>query len=219
MKKALYLAIVVFLASYPNGAFAQCNGSSQGNLHVNSAAAMEGQCGLEITVSGDNQAYVVSDDPESEDVFRAYFRFNPNNITMARGQSVNIINALSNNPSGGIMSAFRVVLKRKGSGFYLRVKNYYNTGKKLNSPLVYLGPPGFADPVEVGVQWWAGDDTTPEGYCQIRVNGGAWSSVWAKNKLLRIENVLLGFVLGSDPTNTTGSLYFDDFQSYRTLLP
>jgi len=190
-------------------------------MEINDTAAMEGDCGMEIFISGDSGSWVMDDSPSLEKVYRAKFLYDPNGMSIVKGQSMVIMEGRSDdwqNPGGGTIKAFRVVIKKKGSGYYIRVKAWYNTGKKLSSKPVHIGPTGFAGTKQIEVEWWAGNGDDPIGRCRVRVDGGAWSDVGVKNKLMAIEKVTLGAFLFTSPS-TSGSNYFDSFESFRTLAP
>jgi len=219
MKKALFAVVMVLVLGSPAMVVAQSA------LYVNGDAAMEGSFGMEIDIADQGSAFVTDETPSGEKVYRAKFLFDPNAITMVRGTSTLIFEARSPVPDypGNTLSAFRVVLRAKGSGFYVRAKAYYNpvgltNGKKLGSPLIFIGPLGYSGQHELEAEWWAGDAVDPIGYARIRLDGGAWSEVAVKNKVMSIDMCRLGAIL-VDSAATLGSMYFDSFESFRTLAP
>jgi len=215
-KILLFVSVAVFLGF-------TANVSASPGLDVNASAAMEGAYGLEVSTANQEASFVVDETPDGERVYRVKFLFDTNAITMIRGTSILIFEARSPVPDfpGLDLSAFRVVLRAKGSGYYVRVKAYYNpvgttNGKKLGSPLVFIGPLGSSGIHEIEAEWEAGDAVDPIGYARIRLDGGAWSEVGVKNKVMSIDMCRLGAILIDDAA-TVGSMYFDSFESYRTL--
>jgi hypothetical protein len=203
--------------------------ASAATLDVNNDAAMGGgggtacdggPCGLEVIMTGDTEgAYVQSDHPNEEKTFRARFLFNPNGVTMQNDK--HIIFATStpdpNNP-GKNKSACRVNFFQRDGSYWVRGQIRKNGGGTDISPKIELGPVGTVQEFEIVVEWQAGDDNDPYGFLRITVDGTTESYISKKNKLHSIVIARLGVILGLDAT-TTGSHYFDGYESFRTLAP
>lgn len=195
-------------------------GSIDGNVAVNEAAALDGECGLEILIDDDagrRRGILIDDTPEAETLYRATFLFNPNAVRMAVGSGLAIFECVSPDPRrpGSKIAACRLTLRRLADGFYLQASARHNSGRQLSAPALFLGPPQSRDTFAVECQWQAASGATA-GSFRLRVGGGPWATIdGLANDLHRIEEIRFGVLFGVRP-GTAGSLYFDELASFRT---
>jgi hypothetical protein len=224
------LAITGILLVAPSMIWAQCGASSgTGKLEVNSDAALEGLCGLEILMDGTTTNRFVSDSsPNDETVYRASFLFNPNDFAFNGGTAAANRHLIfgasawsSNNP---LEPAIRVIFARRVVSDDLIVKatsaNTAGSKGRVTKPIHLQSTAGPSSTYLIEVEWQrASAPGVADGVIRIRVDGGAWSenaSVKSTGQLLR--SARLGGMTVID-AGSTGSYYLDDFQSFRTLAP
>jgi len=224
----ILLAITGILLVAPSMIWAQCGASSgTGKLEVNSDAALEGACGLEIMMDGTTtNRFVADQSPNDETVYRASFLFNPNDFAFNGGTSAAnrhlIFSAAawsSNNPQE---PAIRVIFARRvtQADFIVKATAANTAGNKgrVTKPISLQSTAGPSSTYLIEVEWQrASGSGMADGVIRIRVDGGAWSenaSVKSVGQLLRVAR--LGGLTVIDAAST-GSYYLDDFQSFRTL--
>lgn len=182
-----------------------------GTLAYAAAAAGRGETGMEVALgAGNERAFVTDESPDDEDVYRVRFRFDPNSLTLAENKRVKII---SSRADTGQRLFQALVRWRAAEGFALRVKAHRNdlswagTGwhpladdwSVLEIEWRRASAPGAADG---SLKLWIDDLLIEE---VAGIDNDLWPTGW----------VQWGIVGGVQP-GTAGSLYFDDFQSWRS---
>ena len=224
MFKKLVIAAAI-VALIPMGLFAQ------GSLDVNGDASYAGNFGLEVSVNGQgSKAYVEDQTPAAETVYSASFWINPNDQNLETGNAHFIFTAIGPNPDGGAGNVKVLEIesrKRSGNAFRVRAYGYYDNQvnpKRLSTPFLALGRTVWN---RLQVEWTQSSSNSSgsvDSIVRLSVVEGPSAGQTGelvgvvKNRRHVIETVRLGAVTGVDAT-TTGSNYFDDFTSFRTLAP
>lgn len=239
VRHSVFAVAVVLFLTMGASAWAQCVGTTPvpGKLEVNSAAAMEGVCGLEAiaaggagvcdTVGGDLQSGFVQDtSPSAELTYRASFMFNPNAMNFSGAGCGNnqltrhiIFSATASSVNGN--KTIRLWILRRSGRYFLRANARVTAGSQEEAtPNVDIGAHGVeASAHLIELEWQAASGSgLSDGFIRIRADGGAWSQANIRNFTQALETARMGLVVGLNGT-TSGSHYFDDFQSFRTLAP
>jgi hypothetical protein len=237
MKKS-WLVILVSL-------FCLAGVASADSLQVNNAAAMGGtgtacsgnNCGLEVLHDNTSAAYVQDNTPNDETVFRGSFLFNPNSISP---ETVNfrhpIFNAIGTNPNPNVgdcnaaanANALRIWLYCiGGSGQNYTIQAWAN-GNQCGARATNRLPIASDQPVRICWEMTTGNSNTGEIALAIvddadpcpTSGDGAWDTRSLTNGLVDVDLVRMG----STGTNNfgagaNGSMYFDEYESFRTLTP
>jgi hypothetical protein len=211
MKKFVFAGIIALLLS-PIVADAA-------SLAVTNPAAMAGtNYGLAVTFTGDTaKAYVKDETPDGETIYRAQFWFDPASVNMADRTYYVLFRATRTTP----MSAAVMILHKYVAGthrIWLRGLNNPLTVRFSTRIDLMAGSPSLLQ-----VEWTQGD--TPgvlSGNATLTVLDGyaAGQSVGIdlNNSDFVVDDCLLGAV-GNVPATSTGTIYVDEFASYRTLAP
>jgi hypothetical protein len=186
---------------------------------------MEGNCGLEVTPPSATDTFVQDDTPVSETVYRFSFQFDPNTYDMPSPSLQWVSEAYGFvGPTFGI--AIRVMLRRLSTGVYdMRGRFFTNLRGARDTGTVTLGasPPAG----RVCLEWSAGQSNTgrlafafvtPETSPCPGAGDPAWLEKFTTNGFWTVDGIKLG-AARSTPGGVSGSMYFDDFQSFRTLAP
>ena len=207
------------------------------SIDVNNAAAMGpdnggtacsgGNCGLEIIFDGSvNVAKVVDDTPADESLYRAEFYMNFDNLTMGDGT---FFVAMRATDLDLFRSAFQILVTRKFNIFRL-------SGRAgTNNPAVFRITPriNISDgdgEILMRAEWEQSPaPATPGGEFTLTivdcggcasegqsVNTTDFHGVGANNNSVGVDDLHAGAV-GNIPGTNNGSMYFDEFASFRTL--
>ncbi len=218
---------------FVDSASAQCPGGgtvvSAGQLEVNDAAALEGECGLEVIMDGGTQKrFVLDETPDGEDTYRVSFMINPNDwATPGTGnqKQLAVVDAEAVDGDANTRAGIRVQFIRKTGLFLVKAKGQADKpgeglGAQRKTPNVTLQ--SDSDPAAthlVEVEWVAATaDGVRDGILRIRANGGPWAEQTMETFGFTIERVRFGGINGIDAT-MQNSFYLDDFQSFRTQAP
>ncbi len=205
-------------------------------LAVNAAAAQDGNFGLEISLDGSaNAAYVQDDSPSSETTYRASFWIHRNDLVMdncggACSTRFVLMVARQDDPA---LTVFRLIYARLAADGGGEPRYALRFGvRNDNGDFVYVGGVVLTSAVtrkHVTIEWQAGDPATNNGIARIYTSndGGTPNLQFERTTLLNstmaVDQVRVGATSGLDDqpsdASTTGSWYFDSFESYRTLLP
>ena len=225
------LAIVAALALSAGAAY------GANSLDVNGSAAQDGSYGLEINLDGSaNRVYVQDNSPDSETTYRASFWIHRNDMFMDNcggSCSTRIVMFLARQEAPDA-TVFRIIYGRlavDGAG-----GPRYNIRfgvRNDNGDLVYMGGVILTTGVarkHVTVEWQQGSAPfANDGIARLYTSndGGTPNLQFERTTMMTgsydIDHVRIGATSGTDDqpsdVNTTGSWYFDTFESYRTLLP
>lgn len=86
-----------------------------GDLSVSSSAALIGSQGMQVVIDDNNAIYLVDDHPEAESRYRTRFYFDPNSISMASGDSHNLLAGFS----GASTWEYRLIFSSYNGTYYL----------------------------------------------------------------------------------------------------
>jgi hypothetical protein len=194
---------------------------AQNTVYADAAAAMNGtNYGLVLDLDGTtSNAFVEDQTPAEETVYRASFWFDPNDLPMSNTDKFVIFLART--------SAFNNVLRLQfnylNGDYRIRLQVKKNNDEwadcRLNGD---LGPRFFAignEPTWITVEAVFGSNT--ESLARVTANGithykdSYWSNNWA------VDRVRMGGPRQAQAQGGpfTGTVYFDEFESYRTLAP
>ena len=235
MKRALITTFAIVAV------IALVNPVSADSLIVNNAAAMSGSYGLQVSHDNTSLSYVQDNTPQNEDIYRFEFLFNVASMT---GQTINfrqeIFRAISSNPNPGVGSCPANPATPIGN---IRVWLYQTGGSGVN-PNIQLWvkgnqcgergslriPINYNTDYKICVEWKEGAAALDNaGVAVVAAPSAcptsgdpAWEYMTATLNNLNTDVDLIR--LGTPSTNTfgageTGTLYFDEFASYRTLTP
>lgn len=232
MKKGMTMIAVV-------AALALVGSVSADSLAVNGTAAMGGTTyGLDLTHDNTDQAYVQDDTPDGETMYRFTFLYN----TSATGASTNfrqaIFRAWGPNPAAGsgLCPANPAALVPSlqlwhyaigGSGEVPTIQLWAKGNicgdqgaKRINIPV--------ATDVRICGEWWTGGSSTggvglaivdPGDACPAH-GDPAYETSNFSNHLLVIDMVRMGTpAVNAFGAGENMSMYFDEFESYRTMAP
>lgn len=187
-------------------------------LNVNSSAAMAGtNYGLEMIMDGTTHGSFVRDDtPNDEVIYRAQFWFNPNTWNGPEGATVILARTTDETL---FYAPFQVLLTKKSGLWRVYVRAQNNTGVVRFTNRINLTP---GTPSLLQVEWVKGDvPGTLSGDVTLSVLDGAAAgqsvATGLNNSNIYADNIVLGAL--QPQTTQTGSYYFDEFASFRTLAP
>ena len=211
------------------------------SLTVNGTAAMSGSYGLEVTHDNTSVAYVQDNTPDAETIYRFEFLFNTASMT---GQTINfrqeIFRAIGANPNPGVgncpasasdlIGTIRVWLYQTGGGGANPSIQLWAKGNWCGERGSLRIPISYATDYRVCVEWKEGDAALDNAgvavvpaASQCPSSGDAsWQYMTAtlNSNGNTVEIVRLGIPSNNSfGAGESGTLYFDDFASYRTLTP
>jgi hypothetical protein len=211
-RKHLVLASVLVLLS-----LVAVPGSADTSLTVTNAAAMEGNFGMEVThtTTGPyDKAYVTSLEPTDETVLRVRFLFNYTNCTFANKGGHTII--MAREDTFGTVWRLNFVYNQTMDKYVARLFTYEDDGT-----LRFVGGAVItAVDTPIGVEWSAasapGANDGRVALYKFDVTTAGRTKTNIDNDTQNVDKVLMGTVTNPNAT-TSGSLYFDSYESYRTL--
>lgn len=198
--------------------------------------AMPGPCGLQVFHDNSSVAFVEDQSPQNETVYRASFLFNPNNISPGTKLRQNIFRAIGPNPNPGVGSCdmanlknvgrvFLMIYRPTGTNYAVFLQGLGNQCGERATLRVELEP---ATPKRICIEMEHGNALSGRlAIAQVDIanpcptSGGAgWEERALSNGLTNIDRVRLG----TPGTNNfgageSGDMYFDEFESFRTLAP
>jgi hypothetical protein len=182
-----------------------------GDLQVTSAAAMAGAWGMEAIVNDTATLYVTDWSPFQDPTYNARLALDPNNLTMLDGRSHAILQ--------GLMGSSQVILRVE---MQYRLGSYEIRAGTIDLDGIWRNTAWHAITNEahtVEVNWRATNMWPPDGSLSLAVDGSILETLGGiSNSGRQIDLVRLGAVAGLD-AGTLGSMYFDEFESWRTAAP
>lgn len=229
MRKALLTIGVVALLVSP-AAFAA------NILDVSAEAAMDGSnFGMYVTHDGSTNAVYVEDrSPVDETIYRVSFWINrAGGITMdncsdscVTSHTIFLARDDIDGSMGGDKTTFRIILRRLRVGNLDGPRYTVNVGTRLNNDVMrYVGGVVLAETSQrknIMVEWKAGDG---DGFTKVyaRNNSAQAWSLKVQRLDLTNDNWVVDYVrwgaTSAVDTTTVGTIWFDGFESYRTLAP
>ena len=201
------------------------------SLDVNGPAAIEGNYGLEILHDGSgNRVYVKDNSPADETVYRMSFWVDKTVISMDNcggSCATRYVMFLARQEDPTAVTVFRVIFGRlavDGAGSTPRYTVRLGT-RQDNGNFRYIGGVVVGSVKQIMVEWAAGNG---DGVARLyaRNNTGLAFSLKGErtdldNDTMNIDHIRLGACSALDDQGsdvlTSGSLYLDSFESYRTL--
>lgn len=221
MKKVLMALCVLALVA---------GSASASSLAVNGAAALEGTYGLAVTVDNTGvNAYVEDETPDGETIYRASFLVDVNDtFTLATATTngnnfITVGQTLSPNPQAPTpvwVPSLRLYFMNRTVAPHCRARLgvYSNINARLLAAPVGIDCNGT---VELTIEWTAGASGT--GLARLTsvspVIGTRVGEKLLSNHLLTVDTFRMGHAVGTPPETISGTMYFDSFESYRTLAP
>jgi hypothetical protein len=213
---------------------------SADSLTVNATAAMNGSnYGLQVNHNNTSRSYVQDNTPSGETVYRADFLFNAQSVT---GQMINfrqeIFRTLGTNPNPGvgscpadpaaIISMMRLWLYQTGGSGQTSNIQLWSAGNQCGQRGTTRFPIVNGQDYRVCIEWTTGPTNT--GHIGLWVGPVASSCpssgdpAWATSPMTNSLTATDFIRMGTPSTNSFGAgetavLYFDEFESFRTVTP
>ncbi len=197
-----------------------------------------GPCGLAVFHDNSSRAFVRDDSPNAEGMYRASFLFNPNNLSQSLGGFRQVIldarapnpnpgaGACGDNPGTKVM--IRVWLRLEGPGGILYRLQAEGRGNQCGKRSTSKFDIAADQPVRVCLEY----DTAGGGSGFVAIAGvdpadpcppsgdAAYNTVNYSNQLTSIDHVRMGTPSTNNfGVDQNGTMYFDEFESFRTLAP
>jgi RHS repeat-associated protein len=173
-------------------------------LTVTTSAALAGTYGMQALINSTSARYVQDTIPYTETHYRARFYFDPNSSTMANNNAYYLFYGYTGSSTVVLRVEFGFTT---AGGYRVRINALNNASTWTNSAWVNVTDAAhyfeldWQSGTSGRVDWWI------DGVAQTAVTG-------FDNSARRIDQVRLGTVAGLD-SGTTGTVYFDAFESRR----
>lgn len=174
-----------------------------GDLRVRRPAAYQGSWGLEALINDRNPIYTADVFTSVLARYRARFYFNPHSLTMAAGTSHSIFAGRDFDNEWD----FGVILGRNASTYWIRVEGLEDDGSLVYSPTYAISD----DWHSIEVEWLSGSP----GRIRLWIDGTFKRKVDLNNSTRSLARSYLG-ALSRIPATTSGSMYFDGFESRKS---
>lgn len=174
-----------------------------GDLVVRRKALYQGKWGLEALIDDRTPIYAMDRFPALLERYRARFYVNTDALNMAEGTSHPIFAG----KDFDFQWDFGVILGKNDSSYWIRTQGSQDDGTEV-----------FSYPYEIGAGWhsieieWV---SGVPGRLKLWIDGTLKQSIGLNNPSRSLTRAYLGALGGIDPT-TSGSLYFDNFESRKT---
>jgi hypothetical protein len=201
---------LIFADGFENGSFSAWSSEATdfGDLTVATSASLNGSFGLRALLDDNNTIYVQNNSPANEARYRSRFRFDPNSISMASGNTHVIFQGYT----GSNTATLRVEFRRNSGLYQVRAA-------LRNDAFTWFVTNWFTisdAPHTIETDWRAATSAgANNGQLGLWIDGAQVAQgTGVDNDAQRIEFVRLGSVSGVD-TGTRGVYYFDSFESRR----
>jgi uncharacterized repeat protein (TIGR02543 family) len=174
-----------------------------GDLSVSTQAAAIGTYGMQAVIDDTNTIKLYETLPGAEKHFNSRFYLNPNSVNISSGGGVNIFAGYS---SGW---AFCLYLEKMGTDYRLYSCGIDDTGAWVEGKPVYIQDQWQA----IEMEWMAASaEGANDGYLRLYVNDILVSQI--DNLDTDTQSITkVSFGVSDIPSDTTGTLYFDGFES------
>ncbi|MEW6093469.1 MAG: LamG-like jellyroll fold domain-containing protein [Chloroflexota bacterium] len=184
--------------------------TDSGDLSVITSRIYRGEFGLQAVIDDNNDIYVQDGTPSSEIQYRARFYLNPNSVSMASGDLLDIFTGYS-----GETGVFRIQMQKTNGVYQVRIGSRSDSGTWVDSAWYDL----VAGWNAVEIAYIPGHLT---GQMSLWLGGELKQGFYnLDNESSKVDSIRLG-AQGVE-TGTRGTIYFDDFDSrrysYIGLLP
>jgi hypothetical protein len=203
-------ADVIFADSFESGSLSAWSTAvtDNGDLSVNSSAALVGSQGLRAVINNTTSIYVTDDTPNAETRYRVRFYFDPNFIAMSNGNAHYIFYGYT----GTSTDVLRIEFRRSSGSYQIQaaLRNDKSTWSVSNWSTISDAPHFFE------LDWRASTAAgANNGGLTFWIDGTQMSNLTGvDNDTRRIDRVRLGAINGLD-SSTSGTEYFDAFESRR----
>jgi hypothetical protein len=200
-------ANLIFADGFESGNLSTWDWSSTGggDLHVSSQAAAVGNYGMAALINDTSNLYVGDDLPAGGvSHYSARFYFDPNALAMPNNDEVYLFTGDNDE-----LWVFCLQMKKMGDAYALRLCAEDDSGGWLGGRLVYIADDWNA----IELEWQAASAPgANDGHLNLWVNG-EWvdSLTGVDNDAQRLINIYFGAAYM--PSSTSGTLYFDAFES------
>ncbi|MBZ0114051.1 MAG: hypothetical protein K8J08_16425 [Thermoanaerobaculia bacterium] len=197
-------------------------------LTVNNTAAMGGSgtacggsnCGLSLNLDGStNLAFVEDQTPAAETIYRAEFMFDPNSLPMSAGDKFVILLTRR----ADFANSLRLQFNLNGGNYRVRLQVQKNNNEWADTRLNGNSGPRFVDLVDgpntISIEARFGNSA--ESYAAVTVGAVTHYKDTYQSSSWSVDRVRMGGPRMNNATGGpfTGSVYFDEFASFRTLAP
>jgi RHS repeat-associated protein len=185
------------------------NNSDGGDLSVNLTHAIVSSYQLQAAINDNNPLFVTDQKPGAEPRYRARFYFDPNSISMADGNSLDIFHALDLSTNELIRIEFRYI-----SGHYqMRGQLINDSGSWSDAGWISVKD----GPHAIEIDWQAASAAgANNGSLSFWIDGDLLYTLGnIDNDTQRVETIQLGAVAGIDD-GTRGVILLDGFESHKT---
>jgi len=205
------------------------------SLAATTAAAVEGTYGLELTYDGAaNNFFVLDQSPDAEKTYRASFWIEEGTLQMTNCGptcSTQFMLLAAQQATNG-KTVLRIIVGRMVTDDGTGERHLYRFSvKNDNDNFLYVGGiilNGAVVRKHVTIEWQSGDPGVANGVARLYTSndGGTpnlQGELFYQNSLYQIDQISIGGIAGlgdqASDSLTNGTLHFDSFESYRTLLP
>ncbi len=178
------------------------NLNDAGDLSASDSADYWGLQGMKAVIDDNTSIYVQDDTPNNETQYRARFYVNPNSLALGSGEVVDLFTGRN-----GTTDVLRIQLQKNGATYQVRAGLLNDAGTWTDTS--WYDVPNAWSAVEIHYQAFANSGSLTLWLDDVQKQ----SLTFIDNDTRTLTDVRLG-AQGVD-TNTSGTLYFDDFESRR----
>jgi hypothetical protein len=185
--------------------------TDDGDLSLSSASAMFGSYGLQALIDDTTSIYAVDRSPKGELQYRARFYFDPNSVSIPSGNGFSILGG-----SGNVGSTCRVMLNNAGGSYTVQLLAVTDASAWVAGAQIAT----LDEPQLIEIEYKAASAVgANDGYLKLWLNETLVDTIEnLDNETRLIDDVYLGAASSLD-SGTSGTIYFDEFESYRTARP
>lgn len=205
------------------------------SLAATAAAAVDGNFGLELTYDGAaNNFFVLDQSPNAEKTYRASFWVEEGTLQMTNcgaACSTQFMFLAAQQVTDG-KTVLRIIVGRMVTDDGTGERHLYRFSvKNDNDAFLYVGGfilNGVVRRKHVTIEWQSGDVGVANGVARLYTSndGGTpnlQGQIFYQNSNYQVDQIVIGGVAGlgdqASDAMTNGTVNFDSFSSFRTLLP
>jgi hypothetical protein len=194
---------LIFIDEFETGNLSSWNSAATGNgkLSASTASAMFGSYGMQAVITGTTDLYVEDWSPTKETHYSTRFYFDPHSVSIPNGGSFYI---LSNND-------LRILLKNNAGTYQLRADIYKeDTNSWMTGSFINITNSRQL----LEVEWKAASSAlVHDGYLKFWINDSLVDTRSNVDNDTRVVNYIDLGAMWSIPSGTSGTIYFDAFES------
>ncbi|MBI5953670.1 MAG: hypothetical protein HY865_18605 [Chloroflexi bacterium] len=202
---------LIFADGFESNDFSLWSSSTtdSGDLSVSPSAALEGTYGMQAVIDDTTAIYAVNHSPVGEQVYRVRFQFDPNSVVIPVDQGFSILYTSCASGSG-----YRLMLSdNTSSGYDLQLQARSDAATWIGGGYAEISDDVHVIEVELVTASAAGAN---DGTLTLWVDDTQVDALTGLDNDTRlIESAYFG--IDSVDTGTSGTIYYDGFESYRTL--